>query len=56
MRGVDPIVLENLREVYATSSDVQMAWHPSGEAVRVFILPRSVLYFSELSGDPLEKK
>jgi hypothetical protein len=56
LRSSDPIVLENLRDIFAKSSDVPMAWHPSDEAVRVFILPRTVLYFSELSGDPAAPK
>jgi hypothetical protein len=56
LRGSDPIILENLRDIFAKSSDVPMAWHPSEEAVRVFILPRTILYFSQLPGDPAAQK
>ena len=56
VNGSDLIKLENLREVFSRSSDVPIAWHPADEPKSVFILPRTVLFYSELSGDPAAGK
>lgn len=53
LSGQDPIVLENLREVFARSSDEPMKWHSDDSAIKVLIPPQSILFLKELPGDPM---
>lgn len=49
----EPIVLENLRAVFGGGAgNLPMGWHPNDDVLKVYILPRVILYFSELPGDP----
>ncbi|MEA3213144.1 MAG: hypothetical protein QOE70_6201 [Chthoniobacter sp.] len=44
--------LENLR-MLANTDGTAFRWQPDSEAVRVFIVPKTILYFYELQGDPM---
>ncbi len=56
LNGADPIVLENLRDIFARSSDEPMRWHPDDSTVKAVIPTKSILYFTELPGDPAAPK
>ena len=47
------IVLEDLRHYGIMNGGNTTGWQNNKEASKLFLLPRTVLYFSELPGDPL---
>jgi hypothetical protein len=52
----DPILLENRRDYFAhPDKNLPLGWHANADAPKIYILPRTVLYFEELSGDPAAK-
>jgi hypothetical protein len=56
LSGNDPIVMENLRDIYIQATDKGMTWHGDDTVTRVVIPPRNILYFSEITGDPVNWK
>lgn len=51
--SASPVELQNRRERFADpKANLPMGWHPYNEGERLFILPRTVLCFVELPGDP----
>ena len=53
INGGTLIELGNLRSYGIASDGAKTEWQNMSEGLKLFLLPRTVLYFSELSGDPL---
>ncbi len=52
----DPILLENRRDYFAhPDKNLPLGWHANADPPKIYILPHTVLYFEELSGDPAAK-
>ncbi len=48
-----PISLENRREQFQDDNrKLEYGWHPYEPGSKVFVFPRTILYFEELPGDP----
>ena len=58
LSGAEPIVLGNLREFSPVGDDenAPSAWHEVAGANKLFLVPKHVLFFYELSGDPLTEQ
>ena len=56
LSGNTPIVMENLRDIYMQATDKGMTWHVDDTVTRVVIPSRNILYFSEITGDPVNSK
>jgi hypothetical protein len=54
--AIGPIELDNLRELTIRAGESAKDWHPNEEVTKIFILPRSVIYYCELPGDPVSHK
>jgi hypothetical protein len=51
--GTELIMLENLREFNQPDESAPGTWVQVAGATKVFIVPKSVLFFHELSADPM---
>jgi hypothetical protein len=51
--GEAPVLLENLRIEGLAPGDDVAKWHAVAENPNVYLMPRVVLYFQQLRGDPL---
>jgi hypothetical protein len=58
LAGTDPVVLDNLREFSPISEEenAPSAWHPVAGATKLFLVPKHILFFYELAGDPLSEQ
>lgn len=53
--GTNAIVLENIKDQGIFEQGKPISWRAAPGVTKIFIIPRSILYFVELSGDPLER-
>lgn len=51
--GSSPVLLENLRVEALIPGDDAVKWHAVEVNPNVYLMPRAVLFFQELRGDPL---
>jgi hypothetical protein len=51
--GSTPVLLENLRVEALIPGDDAVKWHAVEVNPNVYLMPRAVLFFRELRGDPL---
>lgn len=56
LKESEPIVLENLRELFARPGDEGMNWHADDMVIKTVIPSRSIIYFAELRADPATTK
>jgi hypothetical protein len=54
--GSTPVLLENLRLEGLVPGDDAVKWHAVTENPNIYLMPRAVLFFRELRGDPLLEK